>query len=104
MLSPLPELLVRCVNMSTSSAEIKELSIHLLTYITVRNVNDEKSIEDETLLRAFVTMLINGARERSPSVRLNSEVALVRLLKLAPNKAATTKQINLESPIYQVLL
>jgi hypothetical protein len=73
----LPQTLAKCIN--NQSGEIKELSVHVLIYLSV--LNEDRAIDD-SLLRVFVPMLVNGTREKAPSVRFSSEVALVKILRL----------------------
>lgn len=69
--------LAKCVNQTSN--DVKLLSIQIVTYLSV--MNSKKKLDDE-LLKLFIPMLVNGTREKAPSVRLASEIALVELLQL----------------------
>lgn len=70
-------LLAKCINQTSN--DIKLLSVQIVTYLSV--LNNNKRLDDD-LLRLFIPMLVNGTREKAPSVRLASEIALVELLQL----------------------
>ena len=67
-------------SINQTSNDIKLLAVQIVTYLSV--VNTKKSFDDD-LLKLFIPMLVNGTREKSPAVRLASEIALVKLLRLS---------------------
>lgn len=70
--------LAKCINQSSN--DIKLLSVQIVTYLSVLNANKQR-LEDN-LLKLFIPMLVNGTREKAPTVRLASEIALVEMLQL----------------------
>ena len=64
---------------NSSSSEVKSLAIDLASLL-VKNHYDQLK-EDNNLLKAFVPMLMNGTREREPSIRSKSEVAFVSIMR-----------------------
>lgn len=65
---------------NSSSSEVKSLAIDLVSLLVKNHYEQLK--EDNNLLKAFVPMLMNGTREREPSIRSKSEVAFVSILRL----------------------
>ncbi len=63
---------------------MKQLAIESVIYLSIKN---PKSSFDSTLLKVFIPMVMNGTRERVPTVRNTSELALVNILKLKESKA-----------------
>jgi hypothetical protein len=97
--------LVKCVSAHNSSPELKELAVQTCIYLTCIGQPGEQTqassqialVEnDNALMKTFATMLVSGARERSPSTRLSSEVGLVKLFKLTSSSSKT-------SPLYEVI-
>lgn len=78
----LATVLAKCVNQLSN--DVKLLSIQIVTYLSV--VNNNKKFDDD-LLRLFIPMLVNGTREKSPVVKLASEIALIELLNLRSGNA-----------------
>ena len=62
---------------------MKQLSVQLISYLAT---SVSKPL-DSSLLKIFIPMLINGTKERAPSVRISSEIALVHLLSLNKNES-----------------
>lgn len=75
-------MLSKCINQSSN--DIKLLSVQIVTYLSVEN--SQKRFDDD-LLKLFIPMLVNGMREKAPTVRLASEIALVELLKLKSDQS-----------------
>ena len=76
--SHLSNLIAKGIN--SSSTETKELAIDLVTLL-VKNCFDQIN-EDNSLIKIFLPMLVNGTRERDPTVRFKSEVAITNFLRL----------------------
>ena len=79
----LTTVLAKCINQSSN--DIKLLSIQIVTLLSVMN-SAKKRLSDE-LLKLFIPMLVNGTREKAPSVRQASEVALVEILHLKSDQS-----------------
>ena len=69
--------LAKCVNQLSN--DVKLLSVQIVTFLSV--LNNTKRLDDD-LLKLFIPMLVNGTREKSPQVKLASEIALIELLQL----------------------
>lgn len=70
-------ILAKCINQTSN--DMKLLSVQIVTYLSV--LNNNKRLDDD-LIKIFIPMLVNGTREKAPSVRLASEIALVEMLQL----------------------
>ena len=66
------------------STDVKQLSVELVIYLSIKN---PKPSFDSNLLKIFIPMVVNGTREKAPSVRNSSEIALVNILDLKQSKA-----------------
>jgi hypothetical protein len=62
------------------SIEIKGLAVQVVTFLS--GVSPDGKPLDDSLLKSFIPMLVNGTRENSPLVRKLSELGLVSLLRL----------------------
>ena len=75
-------------SINNNSSDVKQLSVHLVSYLATSSLKPL----DSSLLKLFIPMLVNGTKERAPSVRNSSEIALVHLLFL--NKSDTILNVS----------
>ena len=77
----------KCIN--HNSTEIKLLAIQSILFLSSSASNKPL---DESLLKCFIPMLVNGTRERAPLVRSKSEIALISIIRInKPDSILTVK-------------
>jgi len=80
--------------MNHNSSEVKEV-VATATSVIARSSTDLLAPD---LLKVFVTMLVNGTKEKNPAVKSSSESALVDLLKLRKGPAGQQKVLTFLDP------
>ncbi|RNA00153.1 translational activator GCN1 [Brachionus plicatilis] len=73
--------LARCINQNSN--DIKLLLVQVVIYLSTVN----EKVFDNELIRTFVPMLVNGTREKASNIRLASEIALIKMLKLKTDQS-----------------